>query len=44
MFSAGQLAARKKLYLTYRQKANEYYDELAKIDPKNEYYYSRKKN
>ena len=43
MFNSAQILARKKLFNTYKEKTNEYYTELGKIDPKNEYDYTRKK-
>lgn len=42
-FTAAEIANRKKLYETYKAKANQYYDELAQQDKKNAYDYNRKK-
>ncbi|WP_412467473.1 hypothetical protein [Pedobacter sp. KLB.chiD] len=43
MFSATQIASRKKLFNTYKLAANKYYDELAMADKNHAYEYSKKK-
>lgn len=42
-FNAQQMADRKKRYDYYKMLANNYYDELARLDKRNAYDYSRMK-